>query len=360
MPRLLLTAFALLCAYPALASSLPVPCESTSGYRQCRIGSSGSILLVSERSNHLCREGLSWGTASEGIVWVDRGCRGLFRTNASRGGRVICESLNGERKTCRADTSSGVSLARQLSKAACLEKESWGYEESRDEVWVDQGCRAEFLLAPFAPRARPPATLHTAVVCESRNGRRAECAANTADGVQIIRELDGSICRFGTHWGYDAKKVWVTGGCRAEFAVRGDAKTIATSLECESKNLRRICEGDTRLGVALMRQLGERRCILDETWGFDERSVWVTDGCHGQFALGGFRLPEEAVPATAMRLVCESLDGSPARCSIDASRGAGLVRQISETDCILNRTWGYDGDGIWVSGGCRAEFAVAR
>ncbi|HEX7706370.1 MAG TPA: DUF3011 domain-containing protein [Thermoanaerobaculia bacterium] len=360
MTRLLLTAVALLFAYPALSSPRPVPCDSISGYRECRVGTSGTILLVAERSDDLCREGISWGTASDGVVWVDRGCRGLFRARSSIGGRVVCESLDGERKVCTADTTTGVSLARQLSKAACFEGETWGYQDGRDEIWVDQGCRGEFLLAPAAPRSRTPNTLHSAVVCESRNGRRAECVANTIDGVQIIRHLSDSECRFGTHWGYDAKKIWVTGGCRAEFAVRGDAKAMATSLECESRNLRRNCEGDTRLGVALMRQLSEKKCILDETWGFDDQAVWVTDGCHGQFALGGFRLPEDAIPATATRITCESVDGTPTRCPIDASRGAGLVRQISDTDCVLNRTWGYDREGIWVSGGCRAEFAVAR
>jgi hypothetical protein len=360
MRRLLLT-LPVLFACSTLFASQPIPCESVGDtYRECRLGSSGTILLVLERSANICREGVNWGTASDGVVWVNHGCRALFRVKPFPGGRVLCESLKGDRTNCTADTTNGVSLARQLSKARCLEGQSWGYDDVRDEIWVDQGCRAEFLLARVAPVTRAPNTLHSVVVCESRNGRRRECPANTADGVQIIRQLSDSDCRYGTHWGYDVKKIWVTGGCRAEFAVRGEAKAMATALECESQNLRNNCEGDTRFGVALMRQLGDGDCILGETWGFDETAVWVSDGCHGQFALGGFRLPEDAVPPTAIRLVCESLDGSVTRCVTDASRGAGLVRQTSEAECVLNRTWGYDGEGIWVSDGCRAEFAVAR
>ena len=42
------------------------------------------------------------------------------------------------------------------------------------------------------------------------------------------------------------------------------------------------------------------------------------------------------------------------------ARGAGLIKQLSETDCVLNRNWGYDAEGIWVTGGCGAEFAVAQ
>jgi Protein of unknown function (DUF3011) len=37
-----------------------------------------------------------------------------------------------------------------------------------------------------------------------------------------------------------------------------------------------------------------------------------------------------------------------------------LVRQRSDTDCILGRTWGYDPRGIWVDRGCRADFEVGR
>ncbi|MFN2240619.1 MAG: DUF3011 domain-containing protein, partial [Thermoanaerobaculia bacterium] len=29
-----------------------------------------------------------------------------------------------------------------------------------------------------------------------------------------------------------------------------------------------------------------------------------------------------------------------------------------DSPCVRNQTWGEDRDGIWVDGGCRAEFAV--
>jgi len=57
---------------------------------------------------------------------------------------------------------------------------------------------------------------------------------------------------------------------------------------------------------------------------------------------------------------CESLDGGRKVCPVDTSRGVGLIRQVSGADCVLNQTWGYDRNGIWVTNGCRAEFAVAR
>ncbi|MFZ5637192.1 MAG: DUF3011 domain-containing protein [Pseudomonadota bacterium] len=53
---------------------------------------------------------------------------------------------------------------------------------------------------------------------------------------------------------------------------------------------------------------------------------------------------------------CESRDGRTERCS--AYGDVQLVRQFSDSPCIRGRTWGSDSRGIWVSGGCRAEFRV--
>ena len=64
------------------------------------------------------------------------------------------------------------------------------------------------------------------------------------------------------------------------------------------------------------------------------------------------------MPSNASKITCESLDGGRKPCPIETSRGVGLLRQLSDADCVLNRTWGYDRNGIWVTNGCRAEFAV--
>ena len=45
---------------------------------------------------------------------------------------------------------------------------------------------------------------------------------------------------------------------------------------------------------------------------------------------------------------------------LEAGLVVRLTRQISRNACILNRTWGYDSRGIWVSNGCRGEFLVGR
>jgi hypothetical protein len=61
----------------------------------------------------------------------------------------------------------------------------------------------------------------------------------------------------------------------------------AAPLVCGSRaGERQVCPGDTSAGVALMKSTGVSECLLGKTWGYDDKSVWVADGCSGEFQLG--------------------------------------------------------------------------
>ena len=60
----------------------------------------------------------------------------------------LCSSIEEQRTFCDAFTGGGVHLVRQISQARCEEGYGWGYDDR--DIWVDQGCRAEFSL--FEPR----------------------------------------------------------------------------------------------------------------------------------------------------------------------------------------------------------------
>jgi hypothetical protein len=47
------------------------------------------------------------------------------------------------------------------------------------------------------------------------------------------------------------------------------------------------CPADTSKGVALVRSSGEAPCLLGRTWGYDDRGIWVSDGCGAEFFVGG-------------------------------------------------------------------------
>ncbi len=50
---------------------------------------------------------------------------------------------------------------------------------------------------------------------------------------------------------------------------------------------RNSCAADTSAGVVLLRSSGQGPCLLGRTWGYDQASVWVSDGCSADFATGG-------------------------------------------------------------------------
>ncbi len=57
---------------------------------------------------------------------------------------VVCGSKPGERQTCAADTTGGVTLVRSTGTVACELGTSWGFDEK--SIWVRDGCSAEFSL----------------------------------------------------------------------------------------------------------------------------------------------------------------------------------------------------------------------
>jgi hypothetical protein len=59
------------------------------------------------------------------------------------------------------------------------------------------------------------------------------------------------------------------------------------TVTCSSKPAeRQHCPADTSKGVALGRSMGEAPCLLGKSWGYDDRGVWVSDGCSAEFILG--------------------------------------------------------------------------
>ena len=65
------------------------------------------------------------------------------------------------------------------------------------------------------------------------------------------------------------------------------AQQQLASVSCASKPGERTqCPAVTAAGVALLESTGSAACLLGKTWGYDDKGVWVMDGCSGQFALG--------------------------------------------------------------------------
>jgi hypothetical protein len=176
------------------------------------------VQLLRELSKAPCTG--NWGWDETGI-WVEAGCRAEFRLLSPWSGptvgeaeTVMCESTDYRLSRCGADTLGGVTLVREVSAAPC--DGNWGYDA--EGIWVDNGCRAEFLVHPPAATPPPGWSSHGRIIrCGSKLLSRQLCRVDTAGGVRLFRELSEDRCD--GQWGWSEEGIWVEGGCWAEFAV---------------------------------------------------------------------------------------------------------------------------------------------
>jgi len=78
---------------------------------------------------------------------------------------------------------------------------------------------------------------------------------------------------------------------------------VTTTITCASRpGTRQECPADTSRGVVLAGSSGEAACLLGKTWGYDDRGVWVADGCVGEFVVGP-TATQEAQPKKKARYI---------------------------------------------------------
>jgi hypothetical protein len=162
----------------------------------------------------------------------------------------------------------------------------------------------------------------------------------------------------------------VSQGCRADFRLSGQGggygrddgygygQGYGNIVRCDSNDGRyNRCAFPGRGRAELVRQVSRSACIEGRSWGSERGSVWVSQGCRGEFAVrrgGGWDRPDYGYGGRVFR--CESNDGRYVECAANTRAGVQLIRQLSRASCIEGRSWGYGRSGIWVSQGCRAEF----
>jgi hypothetical protein len=172
--------------------------------------------------------GLALGSSSR--AWAQSGI------TQQNGRQVTCASDDGKRHLCRVDTSRGVTMVNQRSGSPCTQGQTWGY--SRSGIWVDRGCRADFYLAS---NYRP-----------------------------------GGGSGFNPGPGY--------GGGGPGYGPGGPSNGAV--ITCSSNNNKRnYCPANIRGGVRLTNQRSGSPCVQGQTWGYDNRGIWVDRGCRADFVI---------------------------------------------------------------------------
>ncbi len=153
--------------------------------------------------------------------------------------------------------------------------------------------------------------------CNSNDMGRHYCDIGPNDGVRVIRQHSQAACIAGRTYGVQGPRMWVDRGCRADFQV-----------------------------------IPDRRGGRDDRWDHGRRDD------HGY----GYRDHDDlrGGPASSSTVYCASDNMRRNYCSVGPSRRIQLVRKRSDAACDLNRSYGFDRNGIWVDRGCRADFEVFR
>jgi len=163
-------------------------------------------------------------------------------------GTVECHSDNYQYNECHTPFRSAA-LVRQLSDSDCIENKSWGFNQETGYVWVSAGCAGRFGEGSYADQG-----------AYDRDDRRHRHRHDDDDNDNDDRRTDS---------GYDYDPT--DGG--------------GSALICESR-------GGDRERCPLPRgvrevhiddQLSQTVCRRGENWDYDDREVWVSDGCRARF-----------------------------------------------------------------------------
>ena len=140
-------------------------------------------------------------------------------------------------------------------------------------------------------------------------------------------------------------------------------------VRCESQNRRATAcyAGEGIRDVRIVRQLSNSACVMGSTVRVDRSNIIVLDGCRADFEVlvsdrdGGYQPPRppHRPPVRTEIVRCDSDFNLFNSCNVSGQIiDAQLVDQRSNSPCQLGRSWGYDGNRVWVDRGCRASFRV--
>ena len=241
------------------------------------------------------------------------------------------------------------------------------YLDRLDTGWSMDRVRADIAATGTTPWRPVQGWTARQVICSSINGRYAECPVPFRGSARILDQISDSACIEGRTWGNKPGAVWVDRGCRARFGIVGGNRgplPPERTLACNSyKGRYRECATGFRGQVYLRyKHANSAACVEGRTWGQKPGKVWVRGNCRATFASEGRPGPRDDrgpwTPNPRYAVTCSSMNNGRSICSWDDRYGRPrLIQQISSSQCIEGRDWGYTvGGGIWVNSGCRATF----
>jgi len=205
-------------------------------------------------------------------------------------------------------------------------------------------------LLLFAAAAAQAST----ITCESKNNSYQTCPVDASGGVRLSRQLSSQGCWQNDTWGFDRNRIWVDRGCRAEFQVGGQNSSSSNKNAIAAAAV----VGLAAAAIIASKQHDDHRNKNNDNRyndSYDDRNYDNYRGGNydtGRYGYNGYG----GDPRRTFR--CESRDGRREYCSVPTRGHVEVYKQRSSSPCTYGRSWGVNGDRVWVDDGCRAEFAV--
>lgn len=188
----------------------------------------------------------------------------------------------------------------------------------------------------------PAAEASSTITCESNGGNYQACPIDTRGGVSLSRQLSRQGCWEGDTWGYDRNRIWVSRGCRAEFRV-GDSHSSSGNGNAVA--------GAVALAIIGAAIVANKNKDKHDDYDDNRYNDRYNDNSYGNGYYGGHGNPRWTV-------TCSSTGGRFTYCNLPGRGEVEVYKQLSSGACNYGQSWGVEGNRLWVSNGCRAEFAV--
>jgi hypothetical protein len=156
-----------------------------------------------------------------------------------------------------------------------------------------------------------------------------------------LRDSAGAMASRNGHFLYGGRLYSRLAGCRIDRGgVSGSAGTQGCLVRPLGSNMNPLAS--TRLDRPALTEWRPAAMLAG--------IVWALCAAHIADAQSG--------PSGPNTITCASDNGQRQYCKADTRHGVRLIRETSGFDC-RQTSWGYDGGGVWVDGGCHAEFDLS-
>jgi len=204
--------------------------------------------------------------------------------------------------------------------------------------------------------------------CSSDDGQLHSCRVDTDRPIQFVRQRSSAQCVEGQSYGIDRGGVWVTNGCRADFAVVNSDRAYNDGYYNQqgAYNNGYDDRDNNRDGYRDQNGNWHSRRHRHGNHGSYNNNGSYSGSYQGPYNNGGYVGAGPQHPTTYYgkydngKATCSATRGTgPVYCQTDgALSDATIINQNGR--CQRGQTWDINPDGLWVADGCSAQFRVQR